>query len=210
VSFDAIAPWYRTLETLAFGNTLQRARVACLAEIQAPRRALIVGEGNGRFLLELLRAHPGVQVDCVDASGRMLLLARQRLEGDDADRVQFLQRDLLTWTPAATRYDLIVTHFFLDCFPAAELGEIVSKLSEAAAEKASWLLADFCLPQSALARLRARAWLGVMYGFFRLTARIEATELVDPAPFLRSAGFLLSSQQLFSGGLLKSQCWRKL
>ena len=55
VSFDSIAPAYRTLETIAFGGALQRARVACLGEIGTPRRALIVGEGNGRFLCELLR-----------------------------------------------------------------------------------------------------------------------------------------------------------
>ena len=210
MSFDAIAPWYRTLEVLAFGNALQRARVACLNDIEAPQRALIVGEGNGRFLEELLRTYPGIEVDCVDASENMLQLARQRLGGTAAGRVQFLHRDLLTWTPPAARYDLIVTHFFLDCFPATELGEIANKLSEAAAGKASWLLADFCLPSSGFARVHARAWLAAMYGFFRLTARIEAAELVDPAPFLRSAGFLLSSQHLFRGGLLKSQCWRKL
>src|SRR5205085_11553919 len=64
VSFDAIAPWYRTLETIAFGQALQRARVACLAEISAPRRALIVGEGHGRYLCQLLRAHPPPHVDC--------------------------------------------------------------------------------------------------------------------------------------------------
>src|ERR1043165_8266693 len=67
VSFDAVTPWYRTLETVAFGNALQRARLACLAEIQAPSRVLIVGEGDGRFLFQLLRMHPSAEIDCVDA-----------------------------------------------------------------------------------------------------------------------------------------------
>ena len=80
VSFDAVAPWYRMLETIAFGDALQRCRVACLGEIAVPRRALIVGEGNGRFLCALLQAHPGVEVVCVDASERMLQLARKRME----------------------------------------------------------------------------------------------------------------------------------
>ncbi|MFZ1220130.1 MAG: class I SAM-dependent methyltransferase, partial [Chthoniobacterales bacterium] len=181
----------------------------CLAEIQAPRRALIVGEGNGRFLLELLRAHPNAKIDCVDASGRMLSLGRQRLEGDDADRVQFLQRDLLAWTPAAARYDLIVTHFFLDCFLETELAEIVARLSQAATADAEWLLADFRIPAKGFARLRARVWLAVMYRFFRLTARIEANELVDPAPFLQAAGFVPMQERLFRGGILKSQLWRR-
>src|SRR5947209_11342892 len=124
VSFDAIAPWYRTLETIAFGNALQRARVACLDEIGSPRRVLILGEGNGRFLRELLRKHPGIEVDCVEASGRMIDLARRRLEGmapTAVSRVQFLHRDITSWNPESHGYDLIVTHFFLDCFPADNL-----------------------------------------------------------------------------------------
>jgi ubiquinone/menaquinone biosynthesis C-methylase UbiE len=212
VSFDAIAPWYRTLETIAFGNALQRARRACLAEIQAPRRALIVGEGNGRFLEELLRAYPNASIDCVDASGRMLELARRRMERaapELAGGIRFLQRDITSWMADERSYDLIVTHFVLDCFPETILPRVIDRLAAAADAKADWLVADFCLPQSGLVRLRARAWLALMYRFFRLTARIEANELVDPGPFLQSAGFMLSSQHLFRGGLLKSQWWRR-
>jgi len=208
VSFDAVAPWYRTLETVAFGNALQRARLACLNEIQAPCRVLIVGEGNGRFLHELIRMHPDVEVDCVDASARMLDLARKRI-GGEADHVSFLRRDITSWIPPEQRYDLIVTHFVLDCFPETKLSELIDRLAKAAAATAGWLVADFCLPQSGLARVRSRAWLAAMYRFFRVTARIEADELIDPAPFLQSAGFALASQHLFRGGLLKSQLWRR-
>ena len=208
MSFDAIAPWYRTLETIAFGQSLQRARVACLAEISTPRRALIVGEGNGRFLCELLRAHPALEVDCVDSSKRMLDLAQERI-GPDANRVRFAQRDISSWTPTADHYDLIVTHFFLDCFRADRVAKIVSSLSPAATEGAIWLLADFRIPEQRFARLRARIWLAAMYGFFRMVARIDAAKLVDPSPFLRSHGFTLQRQFLFRHGLLKSELWRR-
>jgi ubiquinone/menaquinone biosynthesis C-methylase UbiE len=208
VSFDAIAPWYRTLETIAFGNALQRARVACLKEIGHPGRALIVGEGNGRFLGELVRAHPSVEVDCVDASRPMLDLARKQV-GPNAGRVRFLQHDIASWTPPPGRYDLIVSHFVLDCFQGDRLDGIIGKLSKAATADASWLLADFRVPEQRFARLRARIWLAAMYRFFRIAARIEATKLVDPSPFLRSHGFTLQGQFLFRHGLLKSELWRK-
>src|SRR6476660_3262445 len=114
VSFDAVAPWYRALERIAFGNALQRARVAWLGEISSPRRALIIGEGDGRFLSELLRTHSTVEVDCVDASERMLALARQRLRHTAARPwVHFLYADIRSWTPHEATYDLIVTPFFL-------------------------------------------------------------------------------------------------
>lgn len=212
MSFDAVAPWYRTLETIAFGNALQRARVACLGEIGAPRRALIVGEGNGRFLAALLQRHPLVTVDCVDSSERMLDLARHevlRTSPDEINRVAFFQHDFRSWRPN-DRYDLIVTHFFLDCFQTQQLGDIIAKLSQAAAPKSVWLLADFTIPKYGFARAYARIWLSVMYAFFRAAAGIAARELVDPSPFLRVEGFSVARQHLFRHGMLKSELWRKL
>jgi len=168
----------------------------------------VVGEGDGRFLRQLLTRHPEAQVDCVDASDRMLQLAQQRI-GHDASRVNFLRRDMSSWRPTAGQYDLIVTHFFLDCFSENDLGEVVAKLSGAANENATWLLADFRVPTQAFARLRARAWLATMYWFFRNVAGIEARELVDPSPFLRAEGFSLARQHLFRQGFLKSERWRR-
>jgi ubiquinone/menaquinone biosynthesis C-methylase UbiE len=212
VNFDAIAPAYRTLETISFGGVLQRARVACLGEIRTSQRALIVGEGNGRFLGELLRVHPNVEVDCVDASQRMLELARQRIERRspaDAIRVRFLHQDITSWSPPEASYDLIVTHFFLDCFSEDRIADVVNKLSGAATADATWLIADFRMPVGGFARIRARLWLAVMYRFFRITAGIEATALVDPSPFLRKAGFALAPQHLFRSGMVKSELWRR-
>jgi SAM-dependent methyltransferase len=195
------------LEAIAFGNALQRARIACLGEIGSPRHGLIVGEGNGRFLAELLRTQPAIEIDCIDASERMLQLTRQRL-GHDASRVRFQREDVRFWKPQG-QYDLIVTHFFLDCFPTEKLADIVTKLSRAATTNAVWLLADFCVPSAGFDRLRARAWLATMYAFFRIAASIEARQLVDPSPSLRAAGFTLERQNLFRHGMLKSELWKK-
>ena len=212
MSFDAIAPWYGTLEWIAFGDDLQRCRVACLGEIAAPHRVLIVGEGNGRFLCELLRLHPGVEIDCLDASQRMLQLARKRIDRelpDRVERVRFLHQNVTSWAAPEHRYDLVVTHFFLDCFPEPTLAKIIRTLARAVTEDATWLLADFRIPRDGIARLRARGWLAAMYLFFRTTTRIQASELIDPTPFMRAEGFVLVRQQLFQKGMLKSEMWRR-
>ena len=211
MSFDAVAPWYRPLETLAFGNALQRARVACLDAIGSPRRALIVGEGNGRFLAELLQRQPLIRIDCVDESERMLDLARRHIlqtAPGEISRVAFFQHDVTSWAPN-DRYDLIVTHFLLDCFSTQQVGSVVAKLAQAAAPNATWLLADFRIPEAGLPRSHARVWLAVMYWFFRSVARIEARVLVDPSPFLRAEGFRLEQQLLFRFGMLKSELRRR-
>ena len=212
MNFDAVAPWYRALETVAFGRALQRARVACIEDLDSPRRALIVGEGNGRFLAALLQRHPVVRIDCIDSSKRMLELARQQVwqtAPEQINRVAFIREDIARWTPN-DRYNLIVTHFLLDCFGTEQLGNIIARLAQAATSNATWLLADFQIPENGFARFHARAWLAVMYWFFRSVARIQARELVDPSPFLRAEGFFLERQRLFRYGMLKSECWRKL
>ena len=212
MSFDTLAPCYGTLERIAFGDVLQRCRVACLREIDTPRRALIVGEGNGRFLSELLRIHPEVEIDCIDASQQMLQLAKERLNRElsrHAERVCFVHQDITGWAMPAHRYDLIVTHFFLDCFPEPALIGVIKKLAQFATDDANWLLSDFCIPQKGMARLRAHGWLAAMYLFFRITTRIEASELIDPTPFLRVEGFTLTRQHLFRKGILKSEIWRR-
>lgn len=212
MSFDALAPWYRTLEWIAFGDALQRCRVACLGEIMAPRHALMVGEGNGKFLCELLRLHPGVEVDCVDASQRMLQLARKRIDRElpaHTGRVRFFLQDVTSWAVREHHYDLLVTHFFLDCFPEPALTGIIKKLARSATDDANWLLTDFCVPPNGMARLRARAWLAAMYLFFRVTARIPASELIDPTPSIRAEDFALARQHFSQKGMLKSEMWRR-
>lgn len=212
MSFDTLAPWYETFEWLTFGNALQRCRVACLNEIGAPRRVLVIGEGNGRFLCELLRLYPEAEVDCVDASERMLRLARKRVARELPDRaecVRFLHQDITSWAAPEQHYDLLVTHFVLDCFPKAELRALISKLARAATNGANWLLADFSIPRNGMARICARGWLGAMYLFFRVAARIQASELIDPTPLMRAEGFALARQHFFPRGMLKSEMWRR-
>jgi hypothetical protein len=124
-------------------------------------------------------------------------------------RVRFLHQDITTWAPPANAYDLVVTHFLLDCFPEAELSQVIEKLAGVMKPDAAWLLADFRLPARGFARLRAQVWLAVMYQFFRFAARIRANELIDPTPCLQANGFALARQHLFRHGMLKSDRWEQ-
>ena len=209
MSFDRIAPFYRCLETIAFGNALQRARVCWIDKIPSLKRALIVGAGNGRFLCELARVHPKIGIDCIDGSERMLQLARSRLsrhQPESLARVCFLHCDIRNWSPKSP-YDLIVTHFFLDCFPEQELKEIIEKLSGAAAPGARWLIADFTLPGQGFARLHARLWLWILYVFFRASTGIAADRIVDPAASFAKNGFVRSLTKSSRLGMLKSDLY---
>jgi ubiquinone/menaquinone biosynthesis C-methylase UbiE len=213
VNFDRVAPHYRWLETIAFGTALQRARTFFLGEVGIVERVLIVGEGNGRFLLELLRACPGARVDCVEASAAMIELARQRLERNLPEaiaRVYFIHSTIEEWLAPECRYNLIVTHFVLDCFPLRPLEDVIAKLARAATPAATWLLADFDYPSAPVRRRCTRLWIAAMYLFFRAFAGVEARILSVPGPFLRLHGFSCVQRKTFQGGMVKSEVWKRL
>jgi spermidine synthase len=133
------------MEFLLAGEKLQRCRTAFLPEAAKAGNVLILGEGNARFLAECRRLLDNARITCVDASARMLNLAKKCLKrsGLDDNKVEFIEADVLEWRPPEAAFDLIITHFFLDCFQAGQVESVVSRLSEAAKPAATWLLADF-------------------------------------------------------------------
>jgi ubiquinone/menaquinone biosynthesis C-methylase UbiE len=208
-NFDWLAPHYRWMEWILAGPKLQRCRAVYLDVLPTPQRALIVGPGHGRFVIELLREYPQVQCTCVDSSKRMLEVTRRSLDeqGLDAGRVEFIHADILRWPAPAAAYDLIVTHFVLDCFRPEQLQCVLPALAAAAKPDARWLLADFQEPAAGVAKWRARVILELMYLFFRWATSLPASELTAPDPLLAQCGFKLRERRTFEWGLLHSDLW---
>lgn len=210
MSFDLLAPHYRWMEALCAGGQLQRCRTALLGAIPAPRMVLIYGEGNGRFLVELCRRFPQAQVTVVEGSAVMIELAHARLkrEGLAGARVEFIHADALKWQPPVAAFDLLVTCFFLDCFRADQLQQLVPAIASAAAAGAHWLHADFQIAPTGLMRMCSRVIVKFLYVFFRCVTRLPAHELVDVAPCLSAAGFTRRQRREFILGLLFCDLWK--
>ncbi|MEO5712934.1 MAG: class I SAM-dependent methyltransferase [Luteolibacter sp.] len=206
MGFDRLAPFYRAMEFFTAGGKLQRCRMAFLDEIQVPAKILLAGEGHGRFLPVCVRRFPEAEIVMVDISARMLEIARTKV---DADHVQFVHANFLEWDGPPGGFDLIVTNFFLDCFPADQLALVVSKLGHCATPDAQWLLADFEIAPTPLAGLRSRVIVGMLYAFFRIITGLKASALVPPESDLEKAGFSLHRRQTHDWGLLKSEWWRR-
>lgn len=211
MSFDTLAPYYRAMEMVTAGGLLQRCRTAFLNEAAECQQALSLGEGPGRFLVELLRENRQVEVVCVEQSPRMIEAARRAVnrQGLGDSRVRFVQQDALTWQPPRAAFDLVVTHFFLDCFQREELEPLVARVAKSATEDARWLLADFRLPERGWQRWRARVVLALMYRFFRCVTDLSAARLTPPDEFLEAAGFRRTGRRLLNFGLAHSDLWRR-
>lgn len=209
MSFDILAPVYRWMELLLAGRKLHRCRCAFLEEVPPPRHVLMLGEGHGRFLVEVLKKFPDTQVTFLDASAGMIAQARKALQrhGLAPDRVTFIQMDVLAWEPPHQVYDLIVTHFFLDCFRPEHLQQLIPAIASSGTPSARWLVADFQEAPAGWQRLRSRLILRLMYWFFRTVTRLPARSLTCPDPLLRQVGLHLQGEQVFEWGLLRSTCW---
>jgi ubiquinone/menaquinone biosynthesis C-methylase UbiE len=206
VNFDAIAPFYRRLERLVFGGKLQRARCAFVRQIPPARRALVIGDGDGRFLEQLRRAQPELPIDCLDASARMLARARARVGDENA---QYIRADIRVAAFPARRYDLIVTNFLLDCFDERELPQVIETLAAAASDDAVWLIADFQIPGRGWRRPAARLLIATMYFFFRIVAGLTTRRLVEFALLLEARGFCLTNSAFSPNEMLRAQVWRR-
>jgi ubiquinone/menaquinone biosynthesis C-methylase UbiE len=195
---DSIARWYGWIEYAAFGNALQRRRTAFLADIADARLVLVLGDGDGRFLSRLVNQNAPAQIDYIDLSGRMLELAQARA---GTERVTYHQADALEIALPERGYDLIVTHFFLDCFDEDKAEVLVDRVALAACPRASWLVSEF-----------RRTWwspplLAGLYFFFRMTTGLKTRRLVDHHPLLRRHGFRMVRGESAWQGLLASELW---
>ena len=79
-NFNRIARPYRWLEYLTLGPALTRCRTHFLPQLAACRTALVLGDGDGRFLAGLLAANPDLRADAVDTSATMLQLLTRRAQ----------------------------------------------------------------------------------------------------------------------------------
>ncbi len=203
---DPIASIYRWLEYAAFGRALQHRREAFLSGVRDARRALVLGDGDGRALEKLLACAPDARIDSVDLSAGMLNLARIRVRNFSSpkaiERVAFHHADALTIPLPEAEYDLIVTHFFLDCLDEAGLEALIERVKRAARPNARWIVSEFREPKP-WAHLLIRG----LYLFFRIATGLRTSRLVDHRPILKRNGFCEVRLEAACAGLLSSELW---
>jgi hypothetical protein len=206
-NFDLIARSYRWLEYVTFGRALERCRFHFLPRLTYARRALILGDGDGRFTSRLLAQNPVVQVTAVDTSASMLRLLESRC-APFSSRLSTRQTDALTFTPSCP-CDLICTHFFLDCLTQREVEALIARLALTLRPKpAYWLISDFRIPPFGSMHWPARLLVRELYLAFRVLTGLRVRHLPDHASALARAGFNRVDRHLSLGGLLATELWQ--
>ena len=210
-NYDILARPYQSLEYLTLGRTLERTRLHYLPTLTHQQNAFVLGDGDGRFLSQLLAQNPTLQADAVDTSAAMLQLLRQRCEAATptaATRLRTHQANGLTFTPPTPqKYDLVVTHFFLDCLTQPELDILVTRITPNLAPGALWLLSDFRIPTGSM-RLPAKLFIRSLYLAFRIITGLRTTHLPDHATPLANAGLTRTAHHQLLAGVLSTELWQ--
>lgn len=216
-NFNRLAPIYRWLEYLSFGPFLHRARTQYLPQLAHCRHALILGDGDGRFTSTLLRANPHIHITAIDASPAMLASLRERCSSY-ADRLITQAADLRFWVPdlrfwapdtSESPFDLVCTHFFLDCLSTEETAALAHRLVPALTPDVLWVVSEFATPPTTFGRFAAAPIIWLLYRAFRLLTGLRQQSLPDYASALANAGWSLQSETPRLRGLLTSQLWQR-
>jgi len=208
--FDRLAQVYRWMEYFSFGPYLQQCRKLRLDEAASHHRALIYGDGDGRFLAELVRRAPAIQATAVDASAAMLHQTARKLPG--GSHVRLVHADALACEPAEfpeAPFDLVVSHFFLDCFTEPEIELLISRVQEAVCKDTVWIVSDFAIPERAPAKHIALLIVRGLYAAFGLLTGLATHRLPNHGRLLQKAGWRLEDRQELLFGLLASERWRR-
>jgi ubiquinone/menaquinone biosynthesis C-methylase UbiE len=205
--FDKLASVYRWMEYLSFGPALARCRTEFLAHLMQCRNALVIGDGDGRFTARLLETNPAIQVDAIDASPAMLQ-ALVRRAGKSVARVRTEVADARAWlSTSAEPYDLVVTHFFLDCLTTEEVRSLAERIRFASAPNTLWVVSEFAVPRTLFGRMIARPLVSALYRAFGLLTGLEIRALPDHARSLAESGFSVAARRARLRGLLVSELW---
>ncbi len=203
-NFGRLAGAYRWMEWLSFGGWLWRCRCAFLPEMRRARRALVLGDGDGRFTARLLRENPRVRVDAVDLSPAMLAGLMKRA-GADGNRVRPLVADVRDGLPDGDGYDLVVTHFLLDCLTTDEVEALGSRVRTKLTGNALWVVSEFAIPSGWFGRLVARPVVGFLYWAFGWITGLRVRTLPEWEGALKRAGFVRRRRREWLWGLLASE-----
>jgi ubiquinone/menaquinone biosynthesis C-methylase UbiE len=199
--FDAIASWYDALARCVFGSCIARSQTIFLERILPGSNVLVLGGGTGWWMKEFLNRCTDCKIVYIEASGKMLELARQSFENDK--RIEFISGTEES-IPRDTAFDVVITFFFLDVFSTEKLPAVVRRLRTALKPYGLWLVADF---------RNSTYWheilLFIMYCFFRIVCKLDNQRLPDWDNQLMTSGCMEEEQQLFYGSFIRAAVFRK-
>jgi len=194
--FDKIASMYDGLARLVFGESIRQAQTCFLNDIPPQSKVLILGGGSGWLLTQLLRLKPECEIWYIEASEKMIELAKATVNSNHIHFIYGTEDSI----PTLIQFDVVITAFYLDLFTEKSLGVVVKKIQNKVKPDGIWLVTDF---------VGNKKWwqnilLGMMYRFFRVLCGIEAVGLPNWNQSLVSQDLVKRKSRFFYRAFIES------
>ena len=189
MNFDRIAPLYSLLEKLAFGERLHQARTVFIDQVRQAEQILLVGEGRGRLLQEILRINPSAVVTVVEHSKRMIKHMQKLKFSHSESRIFYICSSFWDFE-SNKKFDIVYTCFFWDCFEKGEIKTGLKKTSKLLSKSGIWVNVDFASPQagSFFLNLYHKVLLNFLYGFFQVSCGLKVNKIITVSPLAEAEG----------------------
>ncbi|HET9088620.1 MAG TPA: class I SAM-dependent methyltransferase [Acidobacteriaceae bacterium] len=218
-NFDRLARAYRWMEYFSFGTMLERCRFRYLQDCGDRRRALILGDGDGRFTARLLTENADLYVEAVDCSPAMLAQLQRRVKRRSTQisaelppsetRLRTICADIRDFSPQGNGYDLIVSHFFLDCLTHSDVEALMKRLLPKLGSDSKWIVSEFAIPRQGWQRRAAQLLVSGLYFAFRQMTHLQVKQLPDYAAVFFGYGFRCTGKSRTLWGLLSAEVWER-
>ncbi|MDQ3392539.1 MAG: class I SAM-dependent methyltransferase [Bacteroidota bacterium] len=208
--FDAVAPIYDFLANLIFQKNIFHSQLIYITKIPANAEILIIGGGTGKIVNEILKVNPQVKITYVESSKKMLKISISRIDKADRAKIDFLHGDensLLSFNKAS--FDIIITNFFLDVFPADQLIQVMQFLKNVLKENGKWIHTDFINPKNEKFPYLISALIKAMYLFFRTFCQLEGKELLNFKTYFQNLGFQEEESHLFFHKMISAEYYKQ-
>ena len=198
--FNGVAKWYDQLASVVFGDAIKKAQVHFLNELPQEGKLLIIGGGTGWILNEIVRIRPKLKIDFVEASSKMIDLAKKQTP--TLFGVQFMH--CTEEAIPENQYAAVITNFFLDVFEWERLEEVMQKLKNHLAQQGIWLFTDF----QKTGRFHHAFLIKVMHFFFRMISNLESKSLNNFEEAFQKLNLTEEEKAEYFGGMICSKVYR--
>jgi ubiquinone/menaquinone biosynthesis C-methylase UbiE len=199
--FDRLSLFYDLLVKLVFGRTIRESQICLIEEVGDRENWLVLGGGTGWVLEEIFKVHPQAKITYIEVSQNMINQAHKRRA---TGRVDYILGSI-DEIPSGRKYDVVVTAFFWDMFHANRAMKMKQEIDLKLKNDAFWLCADFKNTDIWWQKILMR----VMYWFFKVTCRIEASELPEFSQIFDKGKHEVLFQKTFHHGMIESTLYKR-
>jgi cyclopropane fatty-acyl-phospholipid synthase-like methyltransferase len=208
VNFNLIAPIYDFGENFFFGNLLVFTRNRFLNYSINSKSVLILGEGRGQFLNQLLCVNQTCKVTVVESSTKMIQKQKELISNKHLNRVSFHCISVDEFN-TDQYYDLVCTHFFWDCFTQRQILNFLPHFTKFLKKDGFWINSDFVDCKSGEMNLNSIK-IRILYLFFRLTTGILARRVEPFCKYAFKNSLQIKDYEEILPNFIKSEVFKKV